>query len=73
MPEPRGVQVALPLDFASQPPYLGLRLCLNEKPKPSFDRGPLGPLTRGPHRLAHQLVVNINIRPHLLGPSYPYV
>jgi hypothetical protein len=73
MPEPRGAQVALPLDLAPQSPYLRLRLCLNEQPKPSFDRGPLGPFSRAPHRFAHQPVVYVNVRPHRLGPSNPYV
>jgi len=39
----------------------------------SFDRGPLGPLARAAHRLAHQPVVYFNVRPHLPGSSNPDV
>jgi hypothetical protein len=41
---------------------LGVRF--RQQLQSSFDRGPLGPGSAAPHRLAHQPFIDVDIRPH---------
>jgi len=58
------IQVAHPQHFASQPTDGGLRVRLQQQAEGFLHRGLLGGRSAAPHRLAHQSVININVRPH---------
>jgi hypothetical protein len=62
------MQVPAPPDFAAQAPYACLSSGLDQKPQTTLNNGTFGTLAARAHRLSHQVIVNINIRPHRWSP-----
>jgi hypothetical protein len=58
------VEIALPMNFASEPPNRGLGVRLDEQTQTRFHGCFLGLRAAVPHRFAHQAVVNVYVSPH---------
>jgi hypothetical protein len=43
----------------------GLAAGLDQKPQASLDHGTLGTLAARAHRLPHQVIVDVDVRPHV--------
>jgi hypothetical protein len=63
-PSPQFIQVSLPVNLAAQAPDPGLTPHLHQQPQCFFDRRAFGTCAAAPHRLPHQLVVNLDIGTH---------
>jgi hypothetical protein len=59
------MQIAVPLDLAAKAADGSLRARLNEQPQAGLDRCPLRPCHSAAHGLAHQAIIDLNVRSHL--------
>jgi hypothetical protein len=58
------VEIALPFHFAAQLAQPALAARLNQQAQPFFNRGALGRGFRIPQRLAHQVVIDVDVGSH---------
>jgi hypothetical protein len=68
MVPPHRVEVALPAQFAAQPSNLHLPAQTHNSPQAQLNGFALGLNTRGAKRIAHEFVVNYNVRPQDVYP-----
>jgi hypothetical protein len=67
--QPRGLEIAFPRHLPSQPTHVLLTASLNQQAQSFFDSRAFGACAAAPHGLAHQPIINIDVRPH----EYPDV
>ena len=63
--ESRCVEITVPLNLASQPADAAVSARTNQQAQSLFEDRALGTRAAGPHRLAHQVIVDIDVRPHV--------
>jgi hypothetical protein len=56
--------MSFPFYFSSETPDPGLSSDLYKKPQPGFYRRALGSCAAAAHSLAHQLIIDLNVRAH---------
>jgi hypothetical protein len=61
----RLAQIALPAHLAAKLPDRALGVCLREQLQAGLDGSPFGASSAASHGLAHQAVVDVNVRAHI--------
>ena len=60
------MEVALPGHLPSQTTKAGLAAGLNQQPQPLLNHSALRLCAAAPHRLPHQLVIDVDVRTHIV-------